>query len=151
MSITEDNLLLVQLVDWLNENAQKIGLPVQMEFDGGSAASECLWLQPLSGTVKRLSYTDGGYIGELPFAVYYQLPKTRTDMLGTARLSAPLWNIAVFLEENRPPISLAQAETRAEKVQITASPNAFMRNDAVSSDQAVFKLVYSCGVRYAYR
>jgi hypothetical protein len=139
LSISEDNLLLVQLADWINENAEEIGLPAKLKLDQGDADGEALWLQPLAGTVKAVSYTDGGYIGELPFAIYYQLAKRDSDSRGTAQLSAPLWKIAEFFEGNYPQVEGA----RAQKAMMTSSPSAFLRTESISCDQAIYKLIYS--------
>jgi hypothetical protein len=142
LSISADNLLLVQLTDWINENAQEIGLPAELEIDQGDAHGEALWLQPLAGTVKAVTYTDGGYVGELPFAIYYQLPKRDSDSLGAAALASPLWKIANFFEGN----SLSAKVTGAQRALMTSSPSAFLRTDSVSCYQAVYKLVYGKGI-----
>lgn len=137
----QDAGLLFELACWINERADEIGLPAALLYDQNHPTGECLWMKPLSGTVKTTKYADGGYVGELPFAVYYQLPRKLTDRRGTQPLSVPLWRIGNYFELKRPSLDMA----RVELVEMTTAPCAAVRNDLTAADQATYKLIYSKG------
>ena len=139
MGITIDRLLIVQLVNWINSRLDEIPLPCPLLIGSGEDTGEQLWIQALAGTTKAREYADGGYIGNLPFAVYYQ----QTNPENPAALDVPLWNLAQFFESHSPALDIA----RAESVEMTSTPNAFFRGeDGTGVNQAVFRLNFSKGV-----
>lgn len=135
MSVAIDKLLIVQLADWINGRAAEIPLPCPILVDDHEDEGEQLWLQPLAGTKITKRYTDGSYIGQFPFSVYYQLTKPEK----MAALDVPLWTLGEYFEEHKPTLE----DFLIMGVEMTATPAPFFRaEDGTFINQAVFQLTY---------
>lgn len=139
MSVTTDRLLIVQLVNWLNNCSEAIPLPCPILIDDHNRSGKQIWIEPLAGTVVSKRYTSGGYLGAIPFAVYYQ----ETNPKHMAGLDVPLWNLGAFLEEHTPQIPIAQVYA----VEMTSTPSGFSRDESKTFvNQAIFNMTYRKGV-----
>lgn len=138
MSVTVDRLLIVQLADWLNGQATEIPLPCPILVDDHEDEGEQLWIQALAGTSVTKRYTDGSYIGAMPFAVYYQL----TGPEKMAALDVPLWALGECFERHK----LELADFRVMGIGMTSTPAPFSRTEGGTYvNQAVFQLTYRKG------
>lgn len=138
MGVTVDKLLTVQLAEWLNRRAAEIPLPCPVLVDDHEDTGEQLWLQPLAGTTVVKRYTNGDYIGQLPFAVYYQL----TGPEKMAALDVPLWTLGEYFESHKPEMDCFQVAG----IGMTATPAPFSRTEGGTFvNQAVFQLTYRKG------
>lgn len=138
MGVAVDRLLIVQLADWLNGRAAEIPLPCPVLVDDHEDAGEQLWIQALAGTSVTKRYTDGSYVGAMPFAVYYQL----TGPEKMAALDVPLWALGEYFERRRPELSGFQVMC----VGMTSTPAPFSRTEGGTFvNQAVFQLTYRKG------
>jgi len=134
MSVTADTLLLVQLKDYINQHLPDIPLPVPVYYEVHTTAGLQLWLQPLGGTVRVRQYTDGGYVGQIPFAVYSQISGGQA---GLNELDPPLFNLAAFLERTQYNFGGVVA------VQLTSTPRPHYRDqNGVAINQAIYVLEY---------
>lgn len=135
MSVTIDKLLIVQLVNWLNEKREEIPIPVPVLLDDHEDTGEQIWIQPLEATKIIKQYTSGDYIGQLPFAVYYQL----TNPEKMAELDVPLWALGEYLENHKPDLDGFQLIA----IGMNATPAPFSRTDSGTfTNQAIFKIEY---------
>lgn len=135
MSLAIDKLLIVQLVNWLNEKKEEIPLSVPVLLDDHEDTGEQIWIQPLAATKIIKQYTSGNYIGQLPFAVYYQL----TNPEKMALLDVPLWALGEYFENHKPELDGFQLID----IEMNATPAPFSRTDSGTfANQAVFQLIY---------
>ena len=140
MSVTIDKLLIVQLVNWLNEKKEEIPLSVPVLLDDHEDTGEQLWIQPLEATKIIKQYTNGDYIGQLPFAVYYQL----TNPEKMALLDVPLWALGEYFESHNFESHKPELDGfQLINIEMNATPAPFSRtNSGTFANQAIFKIKY---------
>jgi len=134
-----EQLIVVQLANYINEHAAEIPLPCLMEIDNSETSGEQLSLFPIGGGKILRQYVDGDYIGNFPFAINYQLSPAAISG-EYAKLYIPLWNISNFLEKvKRFEFPYAQIQS----IEMTGLPVEYKReSDGVKINQAKFNLKY---------
>lgn len=139
-----EQLIVVQLANYINKNKSKIKLPCEIVIEEKESGGEQLTLQTLPGGKIIKQYVDGGYIGNFPFAARYQLSKAQING-EYAKLDAPLWNLDSFFTNRKitfPP-SRSGGSAIIQSIQMTGLPYSFSReSDGTASNQAVFNLRY---------
>ena len=73
MSVAVENLIITQLVEYLNENKDDIGLPCDVWNNEHTESGEALYVEPNGGERKQQVYIGGSYRGYFPFTLCYQL------------------------------------------------------------------------------
>lgn len=92
-----EKLLAVQLINYLNDNKDSVGLPCFITFGTPqSLTGEALWLQMLGGSPYK-RYLRGKFKGNFNFAVYYRMSATETEGL-EAKLLVPHEQISEWFD-----------------------------------------------------
>lgn len=100
MAKSVERLLVTQLVNLINENNDKIGLPCGITIGVQTFDGEAMWLQALGGTKLIKQYIRGRYLGEFPFVVYYRL--SMPELAGIeAKMFVPFEKLADWFDDNQ--------------------------------------------------
>ena len=138
--ITLPFLLVVQLANYINDRQSEIGLPCPVLIEDRETTGEQLSINAMAGGKILKQYVDGGYVGNFPFAVRYQLSQAQ---LGGqyAKLDVPLWTLGTYFESNLGKIAFEHAEV--QKIEMTGLPHSLTRvQNGISINQAIFILQY---------
>ncbi|MCL2517927.1 MAG: hypothetical protein FWF15_05130 [Oscillospiraceae bacterium] len=135
-----EQLIVVQLANYINGNAKKIPLPCPVIIDDTETTGEQLTLRPMTGGKILRQYVGGSYVGNFPFGVQYQMASS--EIAGRfALLDIPLWALSDFFESKQN--QFAFDTVCVTKIEMTGIPYALKRDmDGTCVNQAIFILNY---------
>lgn len=135
-----EKLLAVQLVNYINNNIEIIGLPKYITLGAPmSFSGEALWVQLLgSSTIKQ--YLRGGKKGTFDFAVYYRMSASQTDGY-EAKLLVPHEQLSDYFDEltEMPKFK----DYTITSIEMTKSPTIFRKSeDGEITYQSLWRMDY---------
>jgi hypothetical protein len=119
MSATVENLIITQLVEYMNDNKGAMGLTIDVLNNECPETGEALWIQPSGGDRKFQQYVGGSYKGSFFFELCYQMTNPELIDGRKANLDLPFLKVATYLENANDKIVLSAATV---KVEMTTQP-----------------------------
>lgn len=139
MSVSVEQLLIVQIANWLNSHKEDTRIDIDVLVNFSSKSGRQIWLQSAGGGSKNKEYVDGGYQGKLNLVVYSQMSKADIDG-ELAKIDIPLINIADFAERSG---QFTLDGFDIISMEMTAAPTgAYQGQDGTFISRAVFEIVY---------
>lgn len=147
MSVTLENLIIVKLIKFLNDNRAAIGLPVDVYNNEHGATGAALWVQPNSGTRKAQAYVGGSFRGSFPFTLCHQMTSPEQGDGRRAALDLPFYALAEWLHARKNTVTL-DAEVGEVTIDMQSNPSiSYISEDGRTVEHgAVFILQYKGGL-----
>lgn len=132
-----DVLIVQDVLNYLNELVDEIGLPCPIELEDIAPKGLSMSLQQITGEKYSEKDMIGNESGSFPFAIYSQ--NTNVDKI---QIIKPLWNISNYFDEHNQEIVLQDGKITVN-IEMTGTPGLYSRaKDGTVIYQAIYKLEY---------
>lgn len=132
-----DVLIVKNVLDYLNERQNEIGLPCPIELEDIAPKGLSMSLQQITGEKYVQKDITGDESGSFPFAIYSQ--NTNTDKLNIIQ---PLWNVSDYFDKHKQDIVFNDGKLTVN-IEMTGTPGLFSRTkDGTVTYQAIYKVEY---------
>ncbi len=143
MSVQVDNLIILKLVNYLNNNATEIGLPCTVTNNEHAATGQALWVKARKSDRIQQNYVGGSYRGSLTFELFYQYTSPEAQTGRRSIMDLPFAALSEWLED-KPDIIQLDRETAIE---IKMDSNVYQGKESddglTLQYKAIFELSYT--------